>query len=107
MEVLENKFFHIVNLPVPPRGFPGGTDSKESACNTGDLGSVPESGRSPRGGNGNPLQSSCLENPMDGGAWRATVHGVTKLSDMTYQLSTHTKGNTGVLVPGIVCLDYT
>ena len=59
-------------------GFPGGSDGKESACNVGDLGSIPELGRSPGGGHGNPLQYSCLENPMDRGAWRATVHGVTK-----------------------------
>ena len=56
---------------------------KESACNTGDLGLVPGLGRSPGGGNGNPLQSSCLEYPMDRGAWCATVHGVAKESDMT------------------------
>ena len=52
------------------QGFPGGSDGKESACNTGDLGSIPELGRSPGEGNGNPLQYSCLENPMDGGAWQ-------------------------------------
>ena len=51
---------------------------KESACNAGDLGSIPGSGRSPGGGNGNPLQYSCLENPKDRRAWGATVHGVTK-----------------------------
>ena len=60
---------------------------KESACRAEDLGSIPGSGRSPEEGNGNPLQYSCLENPMDGGAWWATVHGVTKnrtqLSDFT------------------------
>ena len=49
---------------------------------TGDMGLIPGLGRSPRGGNGNPLQYSCLEKPMDRGAWWATVHGVTK-SDMT------------------------
>ena len=48
-------------------GFPGGSDGKASACNAGDLGSIPGSGRSPGGGNGNPVQHSCLENPMDGG----------------------------------------
>ena len=48
-----------------------------------DLGSVPGLGRSPGEGNGNPLQYSCLENPMDRGAWRATVHGITKESDTT------------------------
>ena len=50
-------------------GFPGGSDSKASACNEGDLGSIPGSGRSPGEGNGKPLQYSCLENPMGGGAW--------------------------------------
>ena len=59
-------------------GFPGGSDSEESACNAGDLGSIPELGRSPEEGNGNPLQYSCLENSMDGGAWWATVYGVMK-----------------------------
>ena len=58
--------------------FPCGSDSKESACNAGDPGLVPGSGRSPREGNGTPLQYSCLENSMDRGAWPATVHGVAK-----------------------------
>ena len=58
--------------------FPDGSEIKASACNVGDLGSIPGLGRSPGEGNGNPLQSSCLENPMDRGAWPATVHGVTK-----------------------------
>ena len=69
------------------RGFPGGSEVKASACNAGDLGLIPGSGRSPGEGNGNLLQYSCLENPMDGGAWWATVHGVsksqTRLSDFT------------------------
>ena len=52
---------------------------KESACYTGDTGSIPGSGRSPGGGHGNPLQYSCLENPTDRGAWQATVHGVAKV----------------------------
>ena len=68
-------------------GFPGGLKGKASACNAGDPGSIPESGRSPGEGNGTPLQYSCLENPMDGGAWEAAVHGVakswTRLSDFT------------------------
>ena len=51
---------------------------KSPAANVGDSGSIPGSGRSPGGGHGNPLQRSCLENPMDRGAWRATVHGVAK-----------------------------
>ena len=59
-------------------GFPGGSDSKESACDAGDLGLIPGLGRSPGGGHGHPLQYSCLENPMGRGAWRASVHGVTE-----------------------------
>ena len=59
-------------------GFPGSSDGKASAYNAGDLGSIPGLGRSPREGNGNPLQYSRLENPMDQGAWWATVHGVAK-----------------------------
>ena len=59
-------------------GFPGGSEVKASACNAGDLGSTPGLGRSPGEGNGNALRYSCLENPMDGGAWWATVHGVAK-----------------------------
>ena len=59
-------------------GFPGGSDSKESACHTGDVGLIPGLGRSPGEGNGNPLQDSCLENPMDRGAWQAAVHGGAK-----------------------------
>ena len=59
-------------------GFPSGSDGRESACNAGDPGLIPRSGRSPGGGNSNPLQYSCLENSMDRGAWRATVHGVAK-----------------------------
>ena len=57
---------------------PGGPDGKESACNAGDPGSTSGLGRSPGGGNGNPLQYSCLENPMDRGAWWATVHEIAK-----------------------------
>ena len=68
-----------VNVPLQvPLSFPGGSDSKESACSAGDLASIPGLGRSPGEGNGNPLQYSCLENPMNGGAWQATVHGVAK-----------------------------
>ena len=57
-----------VTMIVLYLGVPGGSDGKESACNVGDLGSIPGSGRSPGEGNGNPLQYSCLENPMEGGA---------------------------------------
>ena len=59
-------------------GLPGGSDGKASTCSAGDPGSTPGSGRSPERGNGNPLQYSCLGNPMDREAWQATVHGVTK-----------------------------
>ena len=58
--------------------FPGGSDGKGSACNAGDPGLIPESGKSPGEGNGNPLEYPGLENSMDRGAWRATVHGVAK-----------------------------
>ena len=70
------------------QGFPGGSQVKASASNVGDLGSIPGSGRSPGEGNGNPLQYSCLENPMDREARQATVHGVaksrTRLSNFTF-----------------------
>ena len=69
-------------------GFPGDSDGKESACSAGHLGLMTGLGRSPGEGNGNPLQWSCLENPMDRGPWWAPVHGVTKsqtqLSNFTF-----------------------
>ena len=64
-------------------GFPRCLNGKEFACNAGDLGSIPGSGRSPEEGNGYPLQNSCLGNPTDRGAWWATVHGFPKESDAT------------------------
>ena len=77
-----------------------------SACNAGDLGSIPGSGRSPGEGNGNPLWYSCLENPMDRGAWWAAVHGVaksrTQLSDFTF---TYLKYELAQSVEGIVMVD--
>ena len=60
-------------------GFLHSSVGKESACNAGDSGLIPESGTSPGEGNGNPLQYSCLENPMNRGAWWTTVHGVTRV----------------------------
>ena len=63
--------------------FPGDSDGKESACNAGDLGSIPGSGRSPGEVNDNPLQYSCLENSMDRGTWWDTAHGIAKESDTT------------------------
>ena len=67
---------------VHVEGIPGGSDGKESTCSAGDPGSIPGLGRSAEEGNGYPLQYSCLENPVDRGAWWATVHGVAQ-SDMT------------------------
>ena len=69
------KYYHF---PCASRGFPGASDGKESACNAGDLGIIPGLGRSPGRERGSPLQYSCLENPIDRGAWQATVHGVTQ-----------------------------
>ena len=75
-------------------GLPGGLNGEELACQARDAGLIPGSGRSPGGGHGNPLQYSCLENPMDKGAWRAAVHGVTKESDKTEQLSSNNDEDT-------------
>ena len=77
--------------------FPGGSEGKASAYSVGVPGSIPGSGRSPGVGNGNPLQYPCLENPMDGGAWEAAVHGVaksrTRLSDFTHSLTHYIPGS--------------
>ena len=69
---------HNINKLYFYFGLPCNSGDKESACSTGDLGSIPELGRSPGKGNGNPLQYPCLENFMDRGAWWAAVHGVAK-----------------------------
>ena len=89
------------------KGFPGGSEVKAFASNAGDPGSIPGSGSSPGRGNGNPLQYSCLENPMDRGAWKATVHGVvtsrTRLSDFTFTFTQTQRRQwhpTPVLLPG-------
>ena len=66
------------------KGFPGSSGGKESAGNAGDPGLIPGSGRSTGEGNHNPLQHSCLENPMDRGAWQVTVHGVAKSQTCTH-----------------------
>ena len=71
----KNRFYTSIYGSV---GFSGGSEDKESVCSTGDLGSVPGSGRYPGEGNGNPLNCSCLENSLDRGAWQARVHGVIK-----------------------------
>ena len=68
-------------------GFPGGSVVKTLPANAGDVGLISGSGKSPGEENGNPLQYSCLGNPMDRGAWQATIHGVTKELDMTYCLN--------------------
>ena len=85
------KIFHSNYHLLSFMGFPGGSEDKASACNAGDPGSIPGLGRSPGEGNGNPLQYSCQENPVDRGAWWATVDGVaksrTRLSDFTIFLS--------------------
>ena len=81
----------FVKIFLDISGFPGGSQmvKKESACNEGDLGLIPGSERSPREGDGNLLQYSCLENPMDLGAWWNTVHRITKSQTQKKQPSTH------------------
>ena len=69
-----------LNLPSRSSHFPGDSDGKASVYDVGDLGSIPGLGRSLGEGNGNPLQYCCLENPMDRGAWYATVYGVVAKS---------------------------
>ena len=84
--------YTVILGPSQDHLLPWGLSGKESACNagaTGDMGSIPESGRSPGGGPGIPLQYSCLENPMDRGAWWATVHRVTKSRTRLNNLSRH------------------
>ena len=75
---MESRVECLMQCCTQKMGFPGGSDSKESVCNAGDLGLIPWLGRSSGEGSGNPLQYSCLENPMDRGAWQATVHSVAK-----------------------------
>ena len=73
--------YHAGCLRIKGRDRPTSSVGKESACNAGDLGSIPGLGRSPGEGNSNPLQYSCLENPMDRGAWQATVCGVSRVGN--------------------------
>ena len=74
-----------------PNSFPSPSDGRESACNVGDAGSIPRWARSLEEGHSNPFQCSCLENPLDRGAWQAsTVHRVTKNHTQLKQLSIHT-----------------
>ena len=82
-------------------GFPSDSDSNESACNAGELGSIPGSGWLPGGRHGNPLQYSCLENPMDRGAWCATVHVTKSWHDCA--ANTHKwKCTGGLLCPDVI-----
>ena len=78
-----------------PWGFPGSSNCKKSACNAGDLGSIPRLGRSPGEGNGNLLQYSCLGNPMDRGASCAIVYGVAKIRHSLVTKSVESDGNSG------------
>ena len=71
----EKSWYYLIS---PIWGFPGGSEGKASAYNAGDPGLIPKSGRFPGEGNGNPLQGSCLENPMDRGAWQATIHMIAR-----------------------------
>ena len=99
-------------------GFPWCLSSKESACSAGDVGRIPGSERSSGGGNGNPLWYSCLENPMNRGAWQVIVHGVTKSQDLatkqqvTWQESTHcwlvkwAQGPEGTRLAVVSCLAF-
>ena len=76
-------------------GFPRGSVIKSTPANAGDTGSIPEWGSSPKVGNGNPLQYSCLGYPMDRGSWQATVHGVGKASHTTEYACTRGRGFPG------------
>ena len=69
MNKINPQWIGLSRLDIAEGFFPGGSESEVSACSVGDLDSIPESGRSPGEGNGNPLWYSCLENPMDGEAW--------------------------------------
>ena len=79
-EFTTEAIYGSINTPSTKlgQGFPGGSVGKETACNVGDPCLIPGLGRSPGEGHGNPLQHSCLENPMDRGAWWAVVHGMAK-----------------------------
>ena len=92
------------------QGFPGGSISKESACSAGDQGLIPGSGRSPGEGNGKPLQYSCLESPMDKGAWWAILHGVaksqTRLRDFTSLYELFVYFGNYALVSLIICKHF-
>ena len=96
MHLFKYRFFpkQVFSLFLFKGWLPWWLSSKESTCNAGDTGSVPAWGRGPGVGNGNPLQCSCLENPMDRGAWRATVHGVPKSRAWLKRVNNNSKGYT-------------
>ena len=75
--ILQGRYYFYTHL-WQMLGYPGDSDGEDSACNAGDLGLIPGSGRTPGEGNGNPLQYSCLDKSMDRGAWQAIVQGVTQ-----------------------------
>ena len=85
---------------MPYMGLPGGSVVSSALltieCNAGDEGLIPGLGRSPGEGNGNPLHYSCLENPMDRGAWQATVHGVANELDKTWRLNNNSNNKMGL-----------
>ena len=78
-----NRNTAVEDLSITFAGFPGGAAGKGSPADAGDVGSIPELGSSPKEGNGNPLQYSCLANPTDKGVWQAPAHTAEKESDMT------------------------
>ena len=91
---------------APTTGFPHNSDGEESAYNAGDPDSIPGLGRSPGEGNGNPLQYSCLGNPMDRGAWRATVHGVARVGyDLATEPPNHHHRLLSIRVICVLCPD--
>ena len=105
---MENNFKNNICVYVQLNwGFPGSSDGKESACNVGDLGSIPESGRSPGEGHGNPLQYSGLENSTDRGAWWATVHGVAKSWTRLKQLTRTHISKSPCYTPETLQVNYT
>ena len=103
--VLDNRWssdWHRIHLSLPKlckllwiftNISPCSSDSKESACNVGDLGLIPGSGRSPGEGNDNPFECSCLENPMDRGAWWATVHGILQARILEWVVIPFSRGS--------------
>ena len=92
-------YFGILQPELVPRG----SEGKASACNEGELGSIPGCGRSPGEGNGKPCQYSCLENPMDRGVWWAIVHGVAKSQTRLNHQHTHTPLTKSAIKSGELC----